>query len=81
MAAKRGVTKTPAKRPTKRPTGPTPALTADTSMRLRALGESLERTVDEVRRGKLDRAKLLALASAIAAISRILGESLSVSEK
>ena len=42
--------------------------------RLRELGEALEQTVDEVRRTKLDRDKLLAIASAIAGIARILGE-------
>ncbi|MGO8992401.1 MAG: hypothetical protein ACLQVI_03675 [Polyangiaceae bacterium] len=51
------------------------------SARLRELAESLQRTVDEVRRGKLDRTKLLAIASAVAAISRILSEALAVSEK
>jgi hypothetical protein len=43
---------------------------------LARLGEELARTVDEVRRTRLDREKLLAIASAIAAIAKILGETI-----
>jgi hypothetical protein len=44
------------------------------SARLGELGETLERTVEEVRQGTLDRAKLSTIASTIAAIARLLGE-------
>jgi hypothetical protein len=58
------------------PPSPPSVSDADSSRarRLRELGEALEQTVDEVRRTKLDRDKLLAIASAIAGIARILGE-------
>ena len=46
------------------------------SERLCRLGESLEQIVQNARRTKLDREKLLAIASAIAAIARIFGETL-----
>jgi hypothetical protein len=52
-----------------------------TSARFGELGETLERTVEEVRRGTLDRAKLSAIASTIAAIARLLGETLAASRK
>jgi hypothetical protein len=75
MTAKRRTSKAAPRRATT-PAAKKPASSPPRSADLVRLGEELARTVDEVRRTRLDREKLLAIASGIAAIATILGEKL-----
>ena len=76
MTEKRRLSKAAPRRATA-PVANKPASSPPGNADLVRLGEELARAVDEVRRTKLDREKLLEIASAIAAIAKILGETLS----
>jgi hypothetical protein len=79
MTEKKRVSKAAPRRATapapKKPASSPPPQSADI-VRLAEVGQKLALAVDEVRRTKLDREKLLEIASAIATIAKILGVTL-----